>query len=251
MRGSLGTLLLALLIAPLLHGGEAMPARPRPVNDLANVISAPTEARIEDLLVRLEAATGAEVAVLTLADLGGLRAIDVAQQRFDAWALGKKGTDEGALILLAVDEREVRIHTGYGLEEPLPDSWTGTTSRQAARDYFARGAYGDGLEWMAQAVAGTVAAHHGIRLEGVAAPARPAPAGGIPSGLIFFVLFFLFMIFRGRGRRRRRGWGSRGGFGAPLIMGGLGGLVGSRGWSGGGGFGGGGRSGGGGGGASW
>lgn len=262
MRGSLAALLLALLIAAPLPAGEAAPGEVPPVQDLADVIAAPTEARIADLLIRLEAATGAEVAVLTLPDLGGLPAVDVAQQRFDAWKLGKRegrARDEGALILLAVADREVRIHTGYGLEEPLPDAWTGTTSRQAAREHFARGAYGEGLEWMAQAVAAAVAAHHGVQLAGVAAPARPAPGGGrIPPGLVLFALLMLFLVFRGGGRRRRRGWGSRGGWGGPVFMplGGLGGWRGGGGGFGGGGggfggFGGGGRSGGGGGGASW
>ena len=266
MRRSLPLLILALLLTvPAAHAGDALPAaRPGsvpPVTDQGGVIAAPIQARIEDLLRRLKSATGVEVAVLTLPDLGGRPIVDVAQQRYDAWALGKKATDEGALILLAVADKQVRIHTGYGLEEPIPDSWTGTTSRQAARDFFARQAYGEGLEWMVVQIASTVAAHKGVRLEGVAAPAAPAPSGsGFPPSLIFFIIILLLMIFRGGGGgrgRRRRGWGSRGGWGGPVFvpLGGLGGWSGGGGFGGGGGgfggFGGGGRSGGGGGGASW
>ncbi len=258
MRISALTLLIAL--AALAHAGETIADPRRYVVDTAGVVDAAADARMSDLLARLETATGAQIKVLTVRSLDGDEPVDFAQRHYDAWKLGRAGKDDGALVLLAVTDRHVRIHTGYGLEGVITDSVSGTLSRRARDEHFKAGRYGGGLALIVEDLAARVAHDAGVKLDGVAAPTRlpSSRTGGIPPGLLFLGLIILSMIFRGRGRRRR-GWGARGGIGVPLVLGMLGGLGGGRsggGWGGGSGgfggsFGGGGRSGGGGGGASW
>ncbi len=257
-------LLVLLVMAVAVDGGETIRDPGTRVVDTARVVDAATDARISDLLTRLQVATGAQIKVLTVRSLDGDEPIGYAQRHYDAWKLGRAGKDDGALVLLAVDDREIRIHTGYGLEGLITDSVSGTLSRRARDEHFKAGRYGDGLMLIANDLSARIAQEAGVTLEGVVAPTRTPTSsggGGLPPGLLFLVLIIASMIFRGRGRRR--GWGSRGGLGVPLILGGLGGFGGGSGggrgggWGGGSGggfggsFGGGGRSGGGGGGASW
>jgi uncharacterized protein len=258
-RACAGLWLLALL-APAPLAALTVPNPSTLVRDEAGVIPAAQEARIEALLTRLGVAGLAETKVLTVRSMEGESDVEFAQRHFSAWELGGAGRDLGVLLLLAVDDRRFRIHTGYGLEDALPDSWCGSTSRALRDAYFRAGNYGDGVEQAALAVVRKVAEARGVTLADLpaAAPlARPAPGGGVAIGPILFVLLLLAMAMRGGGRRRRRR-----GFLGPLIWPGLGGGFGGHGGSFGGGFGGGhgggfggfgggGRSGGGGGGAGW
>ncbi len=225
------------------------------VIDRAQVLDAAAAQRIHVLLARLRELTTAEVKVLTVDSTGGEDIVTFAQRHYDQWKLGKRGKDNGALIALAVTDHHVRIHTGYGLEPVLPDSWCGTLSRSIAQNYFKAGDYGGGIERMAQAVAAEVAAAQGVTLDqGSAARFDPAagsasgqPQGGFPWLVIIIIIVAVILMAR-RSRSGNSPWGgSYGGFGGGGGGGGFGG-----GGSFGGGFSGsGGRSGGGGGGASW
>ncbi|MBA3939172.1 MAG: TPM domain-containing protein [Planctomycetes bacterium] len=253
---ALATVIAALLFVflPLVAPGAELtiPASTTVVVDGAQVLDAAAAQRITDLLVQLRARTTAEVKVLTVASSGGEDIVTFAQRHYDQWKLGKSGKDNGALIVLAVAERHVRIHTGYGLEPVLPDSWCGSLSRSVAQDYFKAGKYGAGIERMAQAVAAEVAAAQGVTLDQGTAP-RYQPGsdgavgqsqGGSPWLIVIIIIVVVILMMR-RARSGITPWGgSYGGFG--------GGGGGGGGGSFGGGFsGGGGRSGGGGGGASW
>lgn len=251
------------------------------VVDRAGIIDGAAKRQLTALLMELREKTGAEIKVVTVPSTDGEDFVSWCQRHYDSWKLGKKGKDNGALIALSVQDRKVRIHTGYGLEDVLPDSWCGTQSRAVAQQYFKRGAYSQGLTALTFAVAGKVAtaAHATLsNLRGASAypvlqPTRtrrgrgkqgPAAACGgclIPALFLFFLLSS--MSRRSRYHRRwgggllegmlvgsifssmfggRGGWGGGGGFGG----GGFGGGGFGGGFGGGGGF-----SGGGGGGASW
>jgi uncharacterized protein len=221
------------------------------VIDDGDVIDADTEQRITALLIRLREQTTAEVKVVTISSTGDEDIFTWCQRHFDLWKLGQQGKDNGAIIALAVSDRKVRIHTGYGLEGILPDSWTGSLSRQVANDFFKAKQFAAGLEAIVKAVAHEIAADTNVDL-GIPTGARYRPkAGDLPISLIQLIVIVILIVLMSSRRRRRRGWfGTYGGFG-----GGGGSIFGGGGGRGGGGFGGfsggGGRSGGGGGGASW
>jgi uncharacterized protein len=220
------------------------------VIDGAHVLDAAAAARTHALLARLRELTTAEVKVLTVPSTGGEDIVTFAQRHYDRWKLGQRGKDNGALIVLAVAEHHVRIHTGYGLEPVLPDSWCGTLTRSVAQDYFKAGNYGGGVERLAQAVAAEVAAAQGVTLDQGSAPRFDPGAGravgpsqgGFPWLVLLIIIVAVIMMIR-NARSGGTSWG-------PGTYGGFGG--GGGGGSFGGGFSGsGGRSGGGGGGASW
>ncbi len=249
-----------------------VPDQDTPVIDLAGVLDAGQRQKLVDLLHELKKKTGDQtgdqIKVLTVPSLAGEDIFAFAQRHYDLWKLGQKGSDKAALIVLAPTERKVRIHTGYGLEGALPDSWCGTLSRSIAQKYFVRREFGPGLVELTQAIVQRVAKEAGVTITGL----PPAGQNGGPDDDLVFqlivlvlVLVFLFNLYR---QWKNRGNGQRWGSTAPgwgwnsfPRMGGSGGGWTGGDWSGGGGgggwssggsdFGGGGSSGGGGGGASW
>ena len=101
------------------------------VNDFAQVLSAETKLQLEEKLQQ-EASrqNGAELAVVTLNSLEDQPIESVALAYFDQWQIGKKGEDNGVLLLLAINDRDIRIQTGYGVEGSLPDGMAGRIIRQ-------------------------------------------------------------------------------------------------------------------------
>ncbi|HUU85199.1 MAG TPA: TPM domain-containing protein, partial [Phycisphaerae bacterium] len=103
------------------------------VVDRANVIDAQYENALEGWLRELEQKTTAQVKVLTVATTDGEDWFGFVQRHAELWKLGQADPENGALIALkpksAVESGEIRVHSGRGLEGPLPDSWCGSASR--------------------------------------------------------------------------------------------------------------------------
>lgn len=254
--------------AGMVREGSAQPPPPpltAPVNDFANVIDGQSKVAIDRAIRDLLAATGDTLIVATVQTVVPFAdAKELAVKMFEnrGAGIGKKGKDNGMLVLLAIKERQVWVEVGYGLEEIITDGYAGDVSRQIMTPSFKRGEYGEGLRAGVDYFALHIADARGVSLGGVRRPApvpqRPSTRStGLPSvGIITLVLLFAaakllgMFIFPSSVRRSNRwgggGWSgwSGGGFGG----GGFGG-----GGIGGGGFGGfgGGGSGGGGGGSSW
>jgi uncharacterized protein len=253
-------LMASLLVAVRAQGEVTVPQTGEYVVDTAGVVDAKSKAEIEGWLRELEEKTTAQVKVLTVPSTGGEDFFGFVQRHYDLWKLGKKGKGNGALIVVAVQEHKVRIHTGYGLEGVLPDSWCGSLSRKVAQEYFKRGAYGDGLKQMVVAVANRIADDAGVKLTTPQFRHQQEQSGG-NGGLILFFIVVLIVIYyaywRKRGSGGRRGYGGMIGpfpptsYGGPWNNGSFGGGSSGGGTFGGGSWGGGGMSGGGGGGASW
>jgi uncharacterized protein len=115
------------------------------VADSANVLSAEDERRINAVLSPLERQNGAEVAVVTVRNLGGQSVEDFANELFRLWKIGKKGKDNGVVILAAIDDRKARIDVDYGLQDVITDGQAGEILRTRVTPAFKRGAYGDGI----------------------------------------------------------------------------------------------------------
>jgi uncharacterized protein len=145
------TLFLLLLLALPLRA-ETPSQIPNPlkanrswVADSAEVLSADDERRINAVLSPLQRTNGVEVAVATVRNLGGQSVEEFAQELFQLWKPGKSGQDNGAIILVAVDDRKSRIQMGYGLEEIITDGQAGEISRSRMTPAFKRGEYGEGI----------------------------------------------------------------------------------------------------------
>ena len=255
--------LFAVTAAPA--GAQALPELTAPVNDFAGVIDPSSAGALGVLIRSLERASGDAIAVATVdtfAPYGDIRQYAVELFENGGRGIGQRGRDNGLLVVVAVEDREVWVEVGYDLEQFVTDGFAGQVSRQSMAPAFARGAYGEGLVDGVSQIVARVADRRGVTLQGipstrpVQAVRRPGP-GGFGPLVGLFVLFSMLNALGLRRRRRYRRWGmgpwSGWSSGVGPFGGGFGGFGGGRGGGFGGGFGGfgGGRSGGGGGGASW
>ncbi|MBL8709892.1 MAG: TPM domain-containing protein, partial [Rhodospirillaceae bacterium] len=114
--------------------------------DLANVLSSAAERDLTDQLAHIEADTGAQIVVATLPTLAGysIEAWGLALGR--GWKIGRAGRDDGIVVVLAPNDREIRIEVGYGLEGRIPDA----TAHRIINSYMLpaarEGKYADGLK---------------------------------------------------------------------------------------------------------
>lgn len=238
------------------------------LSDYAGVVSPAVKAAVEKYCAEVEAKTGAQIAVLIIPSIQGEPVEDVAVDVFQKWGVGKKGTDEGVLLLLAIQDRRMRLEVGYGLEPVIPDGFAGEVLR-AMRPALRAGDYGGAITGAVRTLGERIAASKGVTI-GESLPKTPRPDAGSESGLfplIFIGLVFLLWIaaLTRAGRRIVRGGRTHGtdmltgmllgsilgrSMGGPRGGGGFGGYSGGGGFGGFGGFGGG-RSGGGGASGGW
>jgi uncharacterized protein len=239
-----------------------VPARPVGyVNDFASVLDPTSAAAMEDLIRRVQGATGAELAVVTLPSIGTHGAAEVALAIGRKWKVGGQAgigdaRRNAGLVLLLVPRRtgdpnsgHIRIEAGQGLEGIVTDAAAGQI-RDLMRPHLAEGDYGDGMLLGVRALSSLIAKGYGVTDSALTAYQPPVDTeqGSRTIGnllpILLFVLFMLMISGGARGRRRKRsgvywggpwiggGWGSGGGFGGG--GGGFGGFGGGGGFSGGG-----------------
>lgn len=254
-KGALGiamVLLFLLTLTPMIQAASI----PKPVGDIyvqdfAGLLSEEQVAEINKFSRNLDDATGAQIAVLTIDTLDGEDIQSFSNQAFREYGLGDAEKDNGVLLVIAIDDRDMRVEVGYGLEGALPDGKVGRILDDFTVPYMQQ-------ELPDQAIMNTMKVLYeevskeynwdGEPVNPVAAEGSTEDEGGWSPIIFIIIIFVLFSIFRNRGGPgsggRRRGFPM---MGPGSFGGGLG-----RG-SGGGGFrsGGGGSSGGGGAGRSW
>lgn len=150
------------------------------VEDSGGVLGEGYIALINGVCRSLNAATSAEMAVVTVDDLAGLTIEDYAERLFRRFGIGQKGRDNGLLLLFSRDDRMVRLEVGYGLEGAVPDGLASRILDEHAIPRFREGKYGRGLYEAAAAVARAVASDAGQSLD-IAAPAA-WPSQVVPPG---------------------------------------------------------------------
>ncbi|MEK7477126.1 MAG: TPM domain-containing protein [Candidatus Coatesbacteria bacterium] len=164
--------------------GPVIPPRPAIrvwVNDFAGVIDEGTRGRIAALLEAHERATSNEVVVVTVPSLRGLTRQEFANRLFNDWGIGKKGKNNGVLLLVATGEHEAQFEVGYGLEPVLTDGRCGEITRQDMIPHFKRGDYPAGILAGMIRVTGLLGSPQPAAPAAPAAPSSPGPAG--PSGV--------------------------------------------------------------------
>jgi uncharacterized protein len=252
MTGARG-FVLALLI--LLSGAGVAAAQPKfpaltgRVVDEAQILSPATEQRLTADLQQLETSTGRQLVVATVPALQGYEIEEYGYQLGRAWGIGRKGEDDGALFLVAPNERRVRIEVGYGLEGVLTDALSSVILQSRVLPQFREGRMEQGVIDGVQAVVQQLSLPDAEARAAVAQAAKPKSSGAPAFTHLIVIALVVLWLFSGLGRRRRRSglWWL-----APVILsgggrsggGGFGGGFGGGGFSGGGGsFGGGGSSG--------
>ena len=168
------------------------------VNDLAGLLSEGAKARLEEKLGRLEEQTGAQVAVLTIPSLEGDPIEDFSIRVVETWKLGREGEDDGVLVLIARDDRRMRIEVGYGLEAVLTDAQSRRIIDAVMTPRFRSGDFDGGVEAAVGAISGTILGEPGAIPED--SPQRAGQRGrSNPGALIFFLIFGLPFVGPGGG----------------------------------------------------
>lgn len=191
------------LFSPRWAHAQSVANLPQPtdyVNDFAHVLSPEAIARLDAICAQLDhTAANAQVAVVTVHDLAGDDAADYADQLETKWKMGRKGSDRGVLVLLAVADRKYRIEVGYGLEGILPDGKIGDIGRAMVPDLRA-GDYDGAITLAVGQVAQVIADDAHVTLSDEPAAntqpdlARP-PQEQSPAKALEFIVIGIFVVF--------------------------------------------------------
>jgi uncharacterized protein len=253
-RGWLVAAVCAFCLVPSSAFASAQPAPPaltEPVNDFASIVDAASRAELDKRIRALKDTTGDVLVIATVPTFQPYGSIDqYAVKMFEngGRGIGEKGKDNGLLIVVAKDDRKVRIEVGYDLEAFIPDGFAGQTIREAIGPAFQKGEYGAGLLDATTRLINRIAEKRGVTIPDVPVSRASQAArsrGRLPFGVIFWIVLAIILMSRGNRRKRNRYWGSgpwsnwTGGVG-PFGGGGFGGGSGGSFGGGGGGFGGGG-----------
>ena len=209
-------LLAAALAAPLQAQPE-FPARPEgPVYDGANIIEPVDERLLTAKLTEYNRRTGRALIVATVPTLQEDTIEDYAVRLFEAWGIGGGETDQGLLLLVAPNERKMRIEVGYGLHRYVTDILSGRIIRDNITPRFKEGDFAGGINAGVDALITQLdrdpADAAAIAEAAAAAERGRGDEGGFPIGTLIWlgVMFFFFvlpMLGRMKGGRRYRGRG--------------------------------------------
>jgi uncharacterized protein len=234
-----------------------LPPLDGPVVDRASALSKAERETIADYLFAAKEQTGVQLAVLIVPSLEGESIESYSMDVVEAWKLGDAETDRGALLLVSIGDRAVRIEVGYGLEERVTDAKAGLIIRTVIAPRFREGNYGSGILEAVTAIVGLATDNAAILPDGMRenGAERSEEAGASGSFVFSFLLLMIILIVSAISSRSASRGGyhggrgltgsSFGGFMGSSGRGSIGGFGGGRGFGGGGGgFGGGGSSGG-------
>lgn len=231
-----GLLLACIIVMMAASPAQAqldIPTLEQRVTDFTNTLTYTEWNELQTRLKTFEDSTSTQIAILLVSSLSGQPIEDYSIKVFEKNKMGREGKDNGVLLVVAKEDRLVRIDVGYGLEGVLTDAVTSQIIEREIKAHFTKGDFYGGLSGGLDAIMAATAGEYQVDERG-----RAAPTIAVFMMLLFFALFFFLFLPALAGRRKyvvgSGGWVYHSGWGA-----------GSRGW-GGGSFGGGGFSGGGG-----
>ena len=202
------------------------------VNDYAGILSAQTAQEIDSICRQVESKTTAQIALVIVNTTKPLEIEQYAVELFQRWGIGQKEKDNGLLLLVAINDRAVRIETGYGLEGAIPDAIASYIISQTIIPEFRQDQHEKGLLLAVLSIADLIAKEYNVSLDlderlSAVRPAEENKASPLAM-LIYVILFILifgmrsgllfFFLLGPTGRRRGGYWygsgagGSRGGF---------------------------------------
>lgn len=163
--------------------------------DEPGLLSSAERAAIEDSLMKFDK-QGIEIGVAIFSTLHGDPIEDVSLALAEKWRPGREDRDNGALIVIALEERSTRIEVGYGLEGLIPDAVAGRIIRNDMTPAFRAGRFGEGVQRAVSSIA------RAARGEAIPEPDQVALPAWLP--LVFILLMIAVMIIARRASRRSR-----------------------------------------------
>ena len=243
----------AILFAQQAHAQNII-AKPNPatlVTDIAGILTAEQKQALENKLVAIDDSSSNQIAVVIIPSLEGYPKEEYANKLFRTWGIGNKKTNNGILLLIAVEDRQIRIEVGYGLEGAIPDITALNIIDNAIKPAFKAGNYYEGIDKATDDIAKAAVGEYKVK------KVKKSKGKG-SGGLFILILIIIFVVLKnGRGGGSNIGGGGFSDVATGMLLGSLlngGGRHSSGGWGdSGGGFGGfgGGSSGGGGAGGYW
>jgi uncharacterized protein len=203
------------------------------VNDYAGILSAQTSQDIDTICRQVQSKTTAQITLVVVGTTKPLEIEQYAVELFQKWGIGQKDKDNGLLLLVAINDRKVRIETGYGLEGAMPDAIASNIIHGIIIPEFRQGQYEKGMLLAVISIADLIAKEYNVTLDLDERLPVPGPVGEhqmSPLAVLVYVIVFIlifgmrsgllfFLILGPTGRRRGGYWygsgmgGSRGGFG--------------------------------------
>jgi uncharacterized protein len=161
------------------------PNPPVLVTDLAGVLSPEEKQALENKLVAIDDSSSNQIAVVILPTLDGNPIEEYATKLFREWGIGNKKTNNGILLLIAIQDRKMRIEVGYGLEGAIPDITSINIIDNDLKPAFRAGAYYDGIDKATDNIAKAAVGEYKVK--------REKKTKGKGSNIILFV-FIVFII---------------------------------------------------------
>jgi uncharacterized protein len=217
MKRTAGALCLLLWLVLAARAADFAALQPEGyVSDFAHVVDPASKAQMEVYCERVQSATGAQIAVVTLTTLGEEPLEDVANALFRKWGIGQKGSNEGVLMLLVTQDRRMRLEVGYGLEPIIPDGFAGSILR-SMRPSLQASRYGEAVIEGLSVLGTRIAEAKGTRIDAELPRPKRVRSTRSPFPMMMFGAFLLFWILAGLGGGGRRG--GRGGSGTGMLAG--------------------------------
>lgn len=182
------------------------------VNDYAELLSPATEASLESVLKSLESSDSTQIFVLTIGSLQGDSLEEFSLRVVEDWKIGQQGLDNGVLLLVARDDRKIRIEVGYGLEGKLTDMTAGRIIGNVMGPRFKQGDFNQGIIDGIGAIVMTVRGEFTA-----AAEAKPNGSGREDPGGLLTSMIFIFFIFGSLLRKSKVAAAAVGGIATPLL----------------------------------
>ncbi len=208
MKNFAQVILLALLLSVAARAEVALPPLTHRVTDLTATLDAQQIQTLEARLADFEAKKGAQIALLIVPTTQPESIEQLGIRVVEAWKLGRKGVDDGALLLVAKDDRALRIEVGYGLEGVLNDATANRIIDEVIVPRFKRGDFYSGIE------SGLAAMMQVVNGEPLPPPRRAAASGKFDIESMLFVAFGVVVVIGGMLRALL------GRFPAAVLMGG-------------------------------
>ena len=200
---------LAVLWTAVAAAADVVPVPPLTarVTDLTGALAADQRQALEDRLAGLEAAKGTQIVVLMLPTTQPETIEEFGIRVAEAWKIGRKGTDDGVIVIVAKEDRRMRIEVGYGLEGALNDATASRIINERMGPRFRQGDYAGGLRAGVEVIATVVEG------EPLPAPAGSRARAASSGGEDWLMWIFAALVFASFARR------IFGGFGALLAAG--------------------------------
>ncbi|MCG6929578.1 MAG: TPM domain-containing protein [Desulfofustis sp.] len=182
------------------------------VNDRADILSPATRAQLESVLKTLESTDSTQIVVLTIASLKGDSLEEFSMRVVEQWQIGSKDLDNGVLLLVARDDRKIRIEVGYGLEGKLTDMTAGRIIRNVITPRFQQGNFDQGIIDGVGAIVATVRGQFSASDTPLLSGSQKPDVGGLLT-----IMLFLFFFFGSMFRKSRVAAAFAGGISSPLL----------------------------------